>query len=340
MRRMVGVLLLLAGLSAPMAAQQDTVVSRVSSDTAVTPTDSVVVDSVPITETRLDTLGWRLTYQVTPGSRVVTDLWRFVITSLLCVGCVPADSVPTAPPADSVPAPEPPRDTIPTPLPPPTGGAGLSLDFNDPANLGVTCPANPCSWPYRKHDYVPTGGINGTGAINSHWFTGMSIGFSPVWITVPMARHFKIRYVVKQSAPADGEGSSRKLMRLRSGPGELIGTLFFRNGFFVWYWEGWAPNVGFARFGPPEHPDNQWHTYELELDYWDINNMSVTFWFDGVLTKTITMASVNGDLITGNQPLIISPFLEMYSCGQAPACSVSINVGNYTVDDFTYTALP
>ena len=60
MIRLVGASLLSVAISTPLAAQQDTVVSRVSSDTVTVPVDSVMVDSVPVT--RVDTVGWDFTW--------------------------------------------------------------------------------------------------------------------------------------------------------------------------------------------------------------------------------------------------------------------------------------
>ena len=109
----------------------------------------------------------------------------------------------------------------------------MLLDFDDPDNLGLNCAGGTLgrqscpNWPtsYRKHSYLPTGGVNGTGAINMHWFTGMSIGFSPIWVDpVAHSRWFRMRYAVKQTAPMQQDGSSVKLHRIRSD-NQLIATL-------------------------------------------------------------------------------------------------------------------
>lgn len=235
-----------------------------------------------------------------------------------------------------------PKRAEPSPARPSSGQPTLTLDFNDPDNLGVTCGATKaCKWPYRKHRYVPTGGVNGSGAINMHWVTGMSIGYSPVWITVPMTPHFKIRYAARQTAGMKSSGSAQKMMRLRSGSGTPIGMLESRRGMFVWDWDKWdvrgtAPKV--SGLGPTFN-DRQWHTYQIEVDYRNINALSVSIWFDGALAKTAKFnGSAAGNLLN-NGPLVISPITEMYSCGQS-GCSASINTGDYTVDDFSFTILP
>ncbi len=242
--------------------------------------------------------------------------------------------------------------TPPPPPPPPPGGTDLTLDFNDgtdSCSLGVqlgstvscTTPRPSRQLPWRKHDYVPTGGVNGSGAINMHWFTGMSIGFSPVWITVPMTPHFKIRYAARQTATMQSAGSAQKMMRLRSGSGTPIGMLESKNGNFVWDWDNWdvtgtAPKVG--GMGPTFN-DGQWHIYEIEVDYRNISALTVSIWFDGVPRRTATFGGSAAGNLLNNGPLVISPITEMYSCGPK-GCSSSINTGDYTVDDFSFTVLP
>jgi len=238
-----------------------------------------------------------------------------------------------------------------TPPPPPPTGVDLYLDFNDPNNLGVTCAGrtpNPVDCDllgagYRKHSYVPSGGVNGSGAINMHWFTGMPIGFSPVWVgPVPHSRHFKLRYAVKQTAPMVQAGSSVKLQRIRSD-NTLVGTLVSKQeGNMLLSWEAWirgAP-VSPTSLGIKPPSDNQWHIYEYEIDYRNPNNLVFTFWLDGQLVTSFSRASNSGDVMAGHTTLTFSPFAEMYSCGDSGPCSAGINTGDFTVDDFTYTVLP
>lgn len=227
------------------------------------------------------------------------------------------------------------------PPPPPPAGSDFVLDFDNPNNLGVNCGGSSCSWPYRKHDYVPNGGVSGSGAINMHWFTGMPIGFSPVWITIPMTPHFKIRYAARQTASMQSAGSAQKMMRLRAGAGTTIGMLESKNGNFVWDWDLWdvsgtAPKVSIGR---STFNDNQWHVYEIELDYRNIRAITVAISFDGVLARTATFDGSAAGMLLNNGQLIISPITEMYSCGPSP-CQNSVNTGDYTVDDFSFTILP
>ncbi len=217
----------------------------------------------------------------------------------------------------------------------------MVLDFNDPNNLGVTCGSSPCAWPYRKHDYVSTGGVNGTGAINMHWFTGMSIGFSPVYITVPMTPHFKIRYAVRQTAEMQSAGSAQKMMRLSVGGGMKIGMIESRRGQLCWHWDEWdtTHQLGCRGAGLPTFNDSQWHIYEIVVDYRDLSALRVTLSFDGVVARVFTLDGSAAGNLMGNGPLTISPFVEMYSCGP-PGCENSVNTGDYTVDDFSFTILP
>ncbi len=235
---------------------------------------------------------------------------------------------------------------LPPPAPPPTD-ADLVLNFDDPARLGVTCGGARCPFPrrsYRKHDFVPQGGVDGSGAIRMSWHTGMSIGFSPIWIDGPLVPHFKLRYAVRQSAPMRHQGSAIKLLRLfsqaNSPSHHRIGTLESKRGQFVWYWDSWlegAP-VGAVPLNTAVPADNQWHLYEVEVDYRDVSRLSVTFWLDGVKRKTVRRSATR-DLIASGSTLVVSPAAEMYSCGPQ-GCNASINSGEYVVDDFSLTTLP
>ena len=235
----------------------------------------------------------------------------------------------------------------PPPPPPPPPPADLNLDFDDPNNLGVTCGGSACPFPggtYRKHSYVATGGVNGTGAINMHWQTGMSIGFSPIWIDIGITPHFRLRYAVKQTAPMQHQGSAIKLMRMCSRAGcpgsHRIGTLESKQGQFVWYWDAWlegAP-VGAVSLNAAVPADSQWHVYELEIDYRTVGQLSVTFLLDGVLRNTVTRSATT-NLMAGGSTMVLSPMAEMYSCGPS-GCEATINTGDYTVDDFAFTVLP
>ena len=262
-------------------------------------------------------------------------------------------------PRDEEPREDEPRGDEPPPPPPPPpvpGGSTLALDFDDPANLGVTCAQGTLggfncreffNTGYRKHTYLPNGGVNGTGAINMHWQQNMSIGFSPLWIQnlpLPASRHFKIRFAVKQTAVMQHAGSGIKIIRLRrSGTVGLFGTMTSNNGRLMWHWDAWTGNdpISPTFMGARTPADGQWHIYELEWDYSDINNLTVKLSIDGVLTGTARRASTRGDVMSSaTGPLVISPFAEMYSCGNSGACSATINTGDFTVDDFTYTELP
>jgi len=226
----------------------------------------------------------------------------------------------------------------------------LELDFNNPEALGLTCAGSmlgsaQCpeffTTGWRKHSYQPTGGVDGTGAVNMHWYTGMSIGFSPIWVEpVPFTRHFRVRYAVKQSAVLGGPGGI-KLHRIRSN-NHFIGTLESIKGDLKWYWEGWTGNAPVSAYslGIKVPTDGRWHVYEFEVDYRNVSDLQFTFWLDGRFIKTVRRASTVGDMIAGEKTLIFSPFLEMLSCGNPSTCSALINKGDYTVDDFSYTPLP
>ena len=337
----------------------DTAITRLSSDTVVTAVDSTVVDSVAIIVMRPDTVGWNPVYQITPGSRVVTDMWRFVLTSLLmCAACdggpvdtltpPPVDEPPadSTPPIDTVPPPPPVDSTPPPPPPPPPGGTDLTLDFDDPNNLGVTCGSGVCNWPYRKHDYWPTGGVNGSGAINMHWSPNMVVGSSPVYVrTGSTARHFRISYRVKQSAIMSTSGSRQKMMRLWSdgNPFRAVGMLENTRGNLCWHWEGWdtRPLSSCVGIGQGTFNDDQWHTYTIEVDYRNTADFVVTLSFDGVVGRTLHLdARAAGNLYNGL--LIVSPMVEMFSCGvvSGPCGAGNPTVaGDYTVDDFSFTIL-
>ena len=240
----------------------------------------------------------------------------------------------------------------PPPPPPPAPGANLFLDFDDPANLGVNCAGGvlgSASCPdfftsgYRKHTYLPTGGINGSGAINMHWFTGMSIGFSPIWIQdlpLPASRHFVIRFAVRQTAIMQHDGSGIKIVRLRRNGGSGgFGTMTSVNGRLMWHWDDWTGNdpISPTYLGAMTPADGQWHIYELDWDYSDINQLTLRLSIDGVFVGMAQRASTRGDIMSGaTGPLVISPFAEMYSTGTA----AGINTGDFVVDDFSYTILP
>lgn len=330
--RLIGVLVAVVGLSSTLAAQQvDTTVTLLSSDTTTVALDSLLVDSVAVTVTRVDTVGWTFVYQPTPGTMTITDIWRFIMQSVLGVPLPP--------------------DTTPAPLP--LGDSDILLDLDDPNSLGLNCGGGPLgsidscpNWPtsYRKHSYLPTGGVNGTGAINMHWFTGMGIGFSPILVNDLdpnlYSRHFRVRYDVKQTAEMTHIGSAIKLHRFRVGkPYKLIGTLVSLQGNFGWFWETWDLTVTIRNLGVRVPTDSQWHTYEIEIDFRDTSNLKFSFWLDGALVSTLTTFAHAGDLMAGATTLQFSPFAEMYSCGPS-GCGSSISTGDYTVDNFSYTVLP
>ena len=241
---------------------------------------------------------------------------------------------PPPPPGPPPPGPPPP------PPPPPPPGADIQLDFDSPNSLGVTCGGATCPFPggtYRKHSYQATGGANGTGAINMHWQTGMSIGASPVWINTGYSNHFKLRYAVRQTAQMQHQGSAIKLLRISSGSNR-IGTLESKQGQFVWFWDDWYEGaaVSAASIGASVFADGQWHIYEVELDYRNVGQLVAKFSFDGVLVRTLNRSATVNQVTSG---LVISPFAEMYSCGPS-GCGATINTGDYTVDDFSFTVLP
>ncbi len=235
----------------------------------------------------------------------------------------------------------------PPPPPPPPGGTDLTLDFDDPNNLGVTCGSGVCNWPYRKHDYWPTGGVNGSGAINMHWSPNMVVGSSPVYVrTGSTARHFRISYRVKQSAIMSTSGSRQKMMRLWSdgNPFRAVGMLENTRGNLCWHWEGWdtRPLSSCVGIGQGTFNDDQWHTYTIEVDYRNTADFVVTLSFDGVVGRTLHLdARAAGNLYNGL--LIVSPMVEMFSCGvvSGPCGAGNPTVaGDYTVDDFSFTVLP
>ncbi len=228
----------------------------------------------------------------------------------------------------------------------PTGTSVLSLDFDDPNELGVNCGQAPCPFPsgtYRKHRWDATAGVNGSGAIVMHWQTGMPIGFSPVWITTTYTPHFLLRYMVRQTAPMHHSGSAIKLLRVRAN-NDGIGTL--ESGFqqIKWWWDKYMGNPE-SGFTPGNEPagmltgDNQWHLYEIEFDYRDPAAIVIRISFDGGQVWQIVRDGRSAGVPTSGT-LIVSPFTEMYSCGDSGACSASINSGDYVVDDFTLTVLP
>ena len=232
------------------------------------------------------------------------------------------------------------------PPPPPPPGADILLDFDDPNNLGVNCAQSACPFPngtYRKHHWDPTAGINGSGAIVMHWQTGMSIGFSPVWIQTTYTPHFILRYNVRQTAPMIHGGSAIKLLRVGTGNGmaDRIGTLESSQQVIKWWWDKYMgnPESGFSPNNAPQGMltgDNQWHTYHIEFDYRDANALVVKISFDGGTVWT----KVRAGPLPASGPLLISPFAEMYSCGDSGPCSAGINTGDYVVDNFTLTILP
>jgi len=236
-------------------------------------------------------------------------------------------------------------DGTPPPGSPPPG-ADILLDFDDPNNLGVNCAQSACPFPngnYGKHHWDPTAGINGSGAIVMHWQTGMSIGFSPVWIQTTYTPHFILRYNVRQTAPMIHGGSAIKLLRVGTGNGmaDRIGTLESSRQVIKWWWDKYMgnPESGFSPNNAPQGMltgDNQWHTYHIEFDYRDANALVVKISFDGGTVWT----KVRAGPLPAPGPLLISPFAEMYSCGDSGPCSAGINTGDYVVDNFTLTILP
>lgn len=232
------------------------------------------------------------------------------------------------------------RYRSPTTSPVEPAEAAVAMDFDDPSQLELDCGGDPCSFPdrpWRKHEYVLTGGVEGTGAMRMHWQTGMAVEYSPVWIHAPFVRHFKIRYKVRQSSFMRHLGSAIKLLRIRSGD-YIVGTLESKQGEFVWFWDSWYEGrVSPATpLGRRVFADDLWHTYEIEVDYRNIRSLRVRFWFDGVPTRPVRRSATTDWMA---DTLIISPFVEMYSCGP-PNCGRSVNTGDYVVDDFSLTPLP
>ena len=243
-----------------------------------------------------------------------------------------------------------PPDTTPPPVIPPPGAGDVFLDFNDPNTLGVNCGGNPCNWPYRKHTWDATGGINGSGAILMHWQTGMGIGYSPVFINTivsPTSRHYAQTYMVRQNAIMDTPGSNVKLNRMRLGSSTLIGSLLSGGGGsparpvggWAWVYDDYNNASRYTQLVTPF--DDQWHEYKLIIDYHDEANLLVEFYLDDVLQFQRIRPSAVGDLWSRemSKGLILSPFVEMFSCGNT-GCQAQINTGDYWVDNFTYTVLP
>lgn len=234
--------------------------------------------------------------------------------------------------------------------------AVIDLDFNDGTNLaslGLTIAGSPTfngQLPYRKHSWVPVGGFDGGGFIRMTWFTGMSIGFSPVWvagITYPTSVHYKWTYYTRQSVEMRTSGSNIKLDRPRNGTGTFMGTLLSGGGLVTgasnagdwkWSWEGWKPGRGSLRSNTAVVADGQWHFTEIELDFRDLTAMKFFYHVDGVLifSTSTTSNAVPLDIVDPNLPLIHSPFAEMFSCGDTGACSAFINSGTYDVDLFKH----
>lgn len=260
----------------------------------------------------------------------------------------------------------------------PVAGWDATWNFDD--GSGVICGGltSPCDWSqrtqcsfaqsdfpvgsqgcYRKHSFLPTGGVNGSGAIVSHWQTGMGIGFSPTQLTeLPLSRHFMVNYQVKQTAPmmvglnGEPQGSNRKLSRIvyyplnqtGSAGSTIAGTILsgLSAGNALWTWEWWTASdpVSPQGLGLQWPTDSQWHEYQWELDVRDTTDLKFTFWLDGILKRTVHMDSRVGDLMAGQTHMVLSPFLEMYSCGgDTVNCKNGINTGDYIVDDFKYKNL-
>lgn len=230
----------------------------------------------------------------------------------------------------------------------------LFRDFNDGTSndtLGITIADDPNfgQLPFRKHSWAPTDGIGGTGAIRMNWFTGMGIGFSPVWITTqpaPASRTFRQVYFVRQNAIMDIPGSNVKLNRIRLGGTTLIGTLVSGGGGsparplggFRFFLDDWNPGTVAISSDVTTPIDDLYHKYDLFVDYSNINQLFVEFKLDDVVLFSITRASQQGDVWAAAEAggLIMSPFAETFSCGNS-GCQAFINNGDYWVDNFAYT---
>lgn len=264
-------------------------------------------------------------------------------------------------------------------VPPTPPTADLFLDFNDGTSndtLGITLGGQATAngqLPYRKHSWVPTGGFDGGGYIRMTWFTGMGIGFSPVWVIAPggFTPHFELKYKVRQSNTMVHPGSSIKLLRLvnfdftyRLGIMEWTNTGVGGGEFqrLKWAFDSFStPARGFITFctwdskndagascvplfgGPENFIDGNWHEFIVECNYNDPEASTITVTTDGIKNAPVVQlnpASQSGAIIPPvGSTFYISPFCEMYSCGPQ-GCQADINSGTYDVDHFSYAILP
>ena len=258
----------------------------------------------------------------------------------------------------------------------------LFLDFNDGtsnATLGISLAGQVTSngqLPYRKHSWVPTGGFDGGGYIRMTWFTGMGIGFSPVWVTVPggFTPHYEMKYQVRQSNTMVHPGSSIKLMRqINFDFTYRMGTMEWTNsgvggGQFQrlkWLYDGFRTDPPFPNAksnqlfcawdeindagnscspkGPGGLTDGNFHEFKIECDFRDPEASLISIAIDGGTVSPsphqLRPASDSGFILPPvGSTFRISPFAEMYSCGQS-GCNQLINSGTYDVDHFSYTIL-
>lgn len=256
------------------------------------------------------------------------------------------------------------------PAPPPVG-SDLFLDFNDGSSnaaLGINMAGSQTAYgplPWRKHSYVASGGFDGGGFIRMTWFTGMGIGFSPVWVEAPggFQPHYKMSYYVRQSATMIHPGSCVKLFRHPSN-GYQMGTLEWCNWTggiqrFRWFFDAFAifppspnPNFstnpcGFDLPAPGEScspkaddlADGAWHLHEIEMDFRNPAASTFSLGIDGVLIRPpVTYPPATFAFPSVGSRFDFSPFAEMYSCGNS-GCESGINSGTYDVDHFSYTIL-
>ena len=249
----------------------------------------------------------------------------------------------------------------------------ISVDLNDGtsnATLGLTLGGSLTAagqLPFKKHSWDPIGGLNGSGAIKMHWFTGMQLGFSPTWVgdftsglpsfatPAPASRSFRHSWWVRQNVILDVPGSNCKMNRIRLGTGTFIGGLFSGGGGspgrpigqFRWHWELWDTQKFVGAFLPGTRipvltpTDDLFHLWELECDYSDNDAANIKFWLDGVLIIDNTTPSTNAVNLWDvheDEGMILSPFTEMVSCGQS-GCQDNINTGDQWFDNFQYTPL-
>jgi len=313
---------------------QDTVKTRVSSDTTDFPSDSSMV---------VDTTGWRFidsiplldtTWSHTIGRVRIDEDWEYIISIL-------------AGDEDSIPV-----------IPPPSGS--VIWDFNDPNNLGLQK-----SLPNKnKQFWDATGGTNSDGAIRVDYWTGMPIGWTQLNLNELPASHYWTLAMWAKIVDSDGaphtmehEGSSIKLIRScnnptcpgkSSNPPGRIGTWEYHlrsnpQPVCRFIPDHWSPSGTQSKYCPGQMPtDGLWHEWEIEFDSRDLTKIRQIFRIDGIEIGRMQYKNQDPQLRDLTGPLNISPFVDMYSCGQTPPngnCAASVNTGSVYFDDFVWVKL-